>query len=175
MVKEIYPHNDLLNASFHILEKIEAAVKEGIEDGITLDCIGCIAVLAATSEALLNAVGQLKIEEWQERQSPRVKLITICKSASIEYCEDVYPFNILEELRCIRNQIMHCQPVITENPLSVADDSNPLDADWLGKATPEFCRSAFDSIKALQHSVFDALEIKQGQLQSFAIWDSKPT
>ena len=39
MVKEIYPHNDLLNASFHILEKIEAAVKEGIEDGITLDCI----------------------------------------------------------------------------------------------------------------------------------------
>ena len=60
MVKEIYPHNDLLNASFHILEKIEAAVKEGIEDGITLDCIGCIAVLAATSEALLNAVGQLK-------------------------------------------------------------------------------------------------------------------
>ena len=174
MSSSIYPHNDLLNTSYHLLERIERQSNGGNENGITLDCIGCITVLAATSEALLNAIGQKRIENWQERQSPRSKIIQICGAANLEFNEEAAPYNTIKALRNVRNQIMHCQPEITDNLEQPANHIEVLNASWMEYATPEFCREAFDSIKMFQHAAFDGLNITPGELQSFAIWDFVP-
>jgi hypothetical protein len=171
MTSAIYPHNDLLNTSKYLLDGIESKTKAGEQDGITLDCIACVVVSAAAAEALVNAIGSLRVKGWNERESSPKKIEIICAAAKMPLDNDSAPFSTLKKLRGLRNQIMHCQPEVSDGAEVPRDENNPLDAVWLSSMTPEFCREAYDSIKIFQKQMFIELKIGIVEASSFAIWD----
>ena len=62
--KNIYVHNDIANAAYHLSSRIESNKSNGIEEGISLDIMSCLIMLAFEFEAKANFIGHMKIEEW---------------------------------------------------------------------------------------------------------------
>ena len=66
--KNIYVHNDLSNAAFHLLERIDEMERTDNREGIGLDVMACLTMMAFTFEAKINFLGFKVIAEWKEKQ-----------------------------------------------------------------------------------------------------------
>lgn len=153
--KRIYVHNDLSNAAFHFRERIEEMHVSGNREGIGLEIIACLAMLAFTFEAKVNFIGSKAVKGWKERKSFKDKIKDI--SSAIDYTPDKSkrPYRTILELKSIRDSFAHGKPVEVELDETVEVTEEELNqklylgSEWESKLTVEFVRHCSEDIDAI--------------------------
>ncbi|WP_137821583.1 hypothetical protein [Pseudomonas sp. D(2018)] len=64
--KKIYIHNDLANAANHLRKRVEENEATDNHEGISLDIMACLTMLAFTFESRLNFIGAKTVDSWNE-------------------------------------------------------------------------------------------------------------
>ncbi|RLA37307.1 MAG: hypothetical protein DRQ64_09600 [Gammaproteobacteria bacterium] len=160
----VYPHNDLLNLVHHQREIINNKKSEGIEDGVALDCLGCLISLAFSVEALVNFIGHKKINNWKERRPYMDKLNQVCIRAGLAFNKSKEPFNTLLQLKELRDSIAHGKPIeITTSVHSRAELRREMECPWDQNLTSEYVNNAYEIVKQFERDLFENCQITVGQ------------
>jgi hypothetical protein len=144
----VYPHNDLLNLAHYQREIINSKESEGVGDALGLDCLSCLISLAFSVEALVNFIGQKKINGWQERKVYRNKINQVCEEASLVFNENEEPFKTIWQLKELRDSIAHGQPIeLTTSVSSREELRRAMECPWDQHLSSEYINHAYNMIK----------------------------
>jgi hypothetical protein len=88
----VYVHNDLSNAAFYFKKIIEEKQKSGGE-GIGLDCMACLLMLAFTFEANINFLGDHFVQGWKERSPFDTKIKRVFETLGVERDPSQRPYS----------------------------------------------------------------------------------
>ena len=157
MCQLVYPHNILVNTTFHLLENIENKVLTGDQNGIDLECIACLTLCAASVEALVNWMGQSVITEWKMGASAPQKVEMLFAHAGINYDASSEPLATITWVRKFRNNIMHAKPEISDTAMRDENGHVAIDPAWIDQATPASCRKSFDELRAFRELLQEQL------------------
>ncbi|EPM6344219.1 TPA: hypothetical protein ACQYCZ_004568 [Vibrio parahaemolyticus] len=163
----VYPHNDLLNLGFYHLSTIRKKVESGNEEALALDCHSCLIGLAFSVEALINFIGDKKVEKWKERQPYFIKLKQVCKAADLKYEAGIEPYSTLSQLKKLRDSMAHGQPIVGVTN-SGGEARKALKCPWDDYLTVEFAEQAYAQVKEFQHSLLAGCKISLGSTISSA-------
>lgn len=136
--KNVYIHNDLMNVAYHLKEAI-LKKNEDNDEGINLDIMAALAILAFAYEAKINFIGHKKVEKWKERDSFKKKSSRIYSSLTLNPDLEVRPYSSIECLKKFRNYIAHGKPIeVSESYEKIIDQSDECRID-LNAGHEDFC------------------------------------
>ncbi|HEY0923974.1 hypothetical protein [Rheinheimera pacifica] len=153
--KRIYVHNDLSNTAFHLRKQIERKIAAGDRNGISLEIMACLAMLAFTFEAKANFIGAKAVKDWRERQSFKEKIKDICGHIGFKADASERPYKTVLELKELRDSFAHGKPVLVELDETVdvspeqIDEALHLGAEWESKLHIEFVNQCFEDVDAI--------------------------
>lgn len=152
--KQIYPHNDLDNAAFHLFQQITKNQAENRE-GIKLEIMAYLVILAFSFEAKINFIGDKVVPNWNERACFDKKIQRICACTKYDLDKSVRPFKTIYELQKLRNSLAHAKPIKIEEDETIDITPNyvlkdlDLSSNWESKLTIEFsnqCAKDIDEV-----------------------------
>ena len=85
--KRIYIHNDLSNAAFYFMKRIESRLQNNDQEGIAFDHMAFLILSAFAFEARINFLGKKLITNWREitiSRQGRQRLLSRRNQATIE-------------------------------------------------------------------------------------------
>ncbi|MFZ5755456.1 MAG: hypothetical protein ACOY3X_00970 [Pseudomonadota bacterium] len=153
--KRIYVHNDLSNVAFYLRNRIEEKEASGDREGISLDVMACLAMLAFEFEAKVNFIGAKAVHGWKERQPFKNKVQAISDAIGYKLDESTRPYQTICNLKYLRDSFAHGKPAeieidetvdLTEEQLYETLD---LNGEWEDQLTPEFVRICSEDIDSL--------------------------
>ena len=163
--QNIYVHNDLSNAAHHFKGIIEAKIKADDRKGIAFDYLACMMMLAFTSEAQINFIGQKLIDPWEERQPIKDKFKAVLKHLGITPDWNKRPYSSIVLLKEFRDLIAHGKPVdidIDEEIVAKAEDlERPkiLDGEWVKYCSHDTVMETYDDVDAIWQELLTAAGI----------------
>ena len=140
----IYIHNDLMNAADFLKNKIDERIKKGDRDGIALEIMACLSIMAFAFEAQMNFLGFKLIQNWEERKPYLLKFERVAKKLGVDVNYESRPHSTVKELKEFRDTLAHGKPkeikgeseeIITREELERRD---LLKAEWQDSLTEEF-------------------------------------
>jgi hypothetical protein len=149
----IYIHNDLMNAADFLKGKIDERSKKGDRDGIGLEIMACLTIIAFAFEAQMNFLGFKLIPNWEERKPYLLKFERLAEKLSVNVDYESRPHSTVKELKEFRDTLAHGKPkeikgeseeIITREELERRD---LLKAEWQGSLTEEFLGRAYDDME----------------------------
>lgn len=146
----VYPHNDLLNLAFYHIDTIRTKVKTDEDNGLALDCHSCLIAIAFSVEALINFVGDKKVDGWNEYERFHIKMEQVCEIADIKYDESVEPFSTLNQIKQLRNLMAHGKPI---------EGGEGMKCAWDDFLHPEFSEESYKQVKEFQRLLLEGCEI----------------
>lgn len=108
-------HNDLINAAFHLKERICKADESGEREGMGLDLMAAVTMTAFAYEAYLNFIGHAALKDWKEFSPQWQKEVAITEALGIERNLERRPFSTVNKLREVRNTLAHGKPTFEEH------------------------------------------------------------
>jgi hypothetical protein len=161
----VYIHNTLWSVAHHLKDQIEAKLKDG-RDGIGLDSIACLTMLAFTLEAALNFLG-LKIfgESWKERTPTIDKFHVLLEKLSIPTESVKELADTIRALVKFRNTVAHGKPEIIpfEHEEVIPAHSTPrrpfVVADWESYCRPENVLEIYPQIDRIWKLLLEKADI----------------
>ena len=150
----VYIHNDLSNAAFYFKDIIERKQKEG-GDGIGLDCMACLIMLAFTFEANINFMGDHFIEGWEERSAFDAKVKQVFEALSIDRDETKRPYSSVVLAKNFRDTLAHGKPIKEKFDEVVEGSQEELEAhEFVSSATKNTAngRQCYWSTRMWTHS-----------------------
>jgi hypothetical protein len=191
-----YPHNDVASAAFHFRERLEKAFqdKDGA-DGIFLDTIGLMTMIAFALEGYVNFVGGRLIERcvkekdraaesWQtfERERTKDKIKAIRKMTGIKIDWNKRPYLTVGELNDLRNMFAHPKPHKPEpeewEAIGTDDEFKRqlrnCKPEYEERLTWEFAQRAYDDVEQIWQELLagagiDPYETLSGGSQGFSL------
>jgi len=160
----VYPHNDLFNLASYQRETINKKVHEGNEYAINLGCQACLISLAFATEALVNFVGHMKIDNWQERAAFRSKLSQVCDAANIEFDLESEPLSVIWNLKELRDSMAHGQPEEFESDAETREEVRAaMQCAWDVGLNPVFVNDSYSVVKSFKSALLQGCNISLGQ------------
>lgn len=170
----IYPHNDLLNLAFYHHETINDKVKRGTPDALALDCMSCIVALAFSVEALINFIGSVRVNGWQEHRPFSEKIKAVSEALGVVFDTVTEPYATVATLKKIRDQIAHGQPIEkTARVSSKADLKQAMKTPWDDYLKPAFCNKAYEAVQAFENELLERSGIPIGKTITSAFGASR--
>lgn len=168
MERNDFIHNDLSSVAFHLKTRIDAALApQGDREGVGLDMMAGVAMLAFTFEAYLNFVGDLRIEGWHEKASGKAKRELIWEKFGLDWDETQRPTSTLLRLIKARNMMAHGKPVRIKDAWRAEGTHDELQkqlrdyrTEFEKLITPEFFATAYDDVEAIWRTLQEAAGIK---------------
>ena len=161
-------HNDLSSAAFHLKARIDKALAPGGErDGVGLDIMAGITMLAFTLEAYINFVGDLKVDKWDERASGKEKRQAVWKALELEWHSAQRPASTVLQLMKARDMMAHGKPVKTKKAWEAQGTDGELQkllrdyqTEFDALTTPEFFAVAYEDVEGLWRTLLEAGKIE---------------
>lgn len=161
-------HNDLSSVSFHLKKRIDAAFAlGGDKEGVGLDMMAGVTMLAFTFEAYLNFVGDLKIEGWDADASGKEKRQLIWKVLGLEWDASQRPVSTLICLIKARNMMAHGKPVRIKKEWKAEGTHDELQqqlrnyqTEFEKLITPQFFAMAYEDVDAIWRTLQKAAGIE---------------
>lgn len=154
--KNIYVHNDLINAAHHFIEQIETKLKSDDRNGINFEYMACLTMLAFTFEAKINFLGHKLIKNaWKERQSFNDKVTEVLNYLKVNPDWTIRPYSSVSMLKNFRDLIAHGKPVEIEFDEEVVarkediDRRIDLDGEWVRYCEHENVCNTYADIQAI--------------------------
>jgi hypothetical protein len=144
-----------MNAAYYLKRRIEERSKRGDRDGIGLDIMACLTIIAFAFEAQMNFLGFKLIENWDERQPYLDKFKRVAKKLNVAIDYQSQPHSTVKELKVFRDTLAHGKPqeikseeeaIITREELGRRD---VLKADWQKSVTEEFLGRAYNDTESI--------------------------
>lgn len=151
----IYIHNDLMNSADFLKRKIDERIKKGNSDGIGLEIMTCLTIIAFAFEAQMNFLGFKLKENWKERKPYLYKFERIAKKLDAKVDYDSRPHSTVKKLKEFRDTLAHGKPkeikgeteeIITREEMERRD---LLKAEWQDSLTQEFLAQAYDDTESI--------------------------
>jgi hypothetical protein len=151
----LYIHNDLMNAADYLKRRIDERSKKGDRDGIGLDIMACLTIIAFSFEAQMNFLGFKLIQKWEERKPYLYKFQRVAKRLNVTVDYNSRPHSTVKELKDFRDTLAHGKPeeikgekeeTITREELERRD---LLKAEWQKSLTEEFLGLAYDDTESI--------------------------
>jgi len=163
-----YIHNDLTNAAHHLKKTIETRMAADDRDGIFLDMMAALTMIAFAVEANLNFVGAKVVQGWVERQSGEKKWAAVLGTLGIEADYAQRPFSTLEQLRQFRDTLAHGKPrVLDEKETAVGtyDELYSVNeiksrSPWEPYVTLESVQAGYDDMNAIWNLMLEKAGIE---------------
>jgi hypothetical protein len=108
--KHIYIHNEIDQAAFYFKERIEDRSAKGDRDGIGLEMMACLVLLAFAVEAKFNFLGYKLVENWNEWDPFLTKVSAVLKRLGIDDDLKNRPYKAIDDLQKFRNALAHGKP-----------------------------------------------------------------
>jgi hypothetical protein len=106
----LYIHNDLMNAADYLKRRIDERSKKGDRDGIGLDIMACLTIIAFSFEAQMNFLGFKLIQKWEERKPYLYKFQRVAKRLNVTVDYNSRPHSTVKELKEFRDTLAHGKP-----------------------------------------------------------------
>jgi hypothetical protein len=176
-----FPHNDIANAALYMRERLSKAFEDKDRgDGIFLDMIAMVTMVAFALEGYVNFVGMTLIERsatdkgsaaasWSdyERKSTKDKIKALRKMTGVDIDWNKRPYATIGELNEIRNMFAHPKP---HKPKVREWEAVGTDAEFRKqlrdyrpeyeeRLTWEFCTRAYDDVEAIWQHLLEAAKI----------------
>ncbi|WP_428428659.1 hypothetical protein [Pararhizobium sp.] len=165
--KQILVHNDLSNAGYYFYKRIGERLKMDDREGVGLEMMACLTMLAFSIEAKANFLGwKLSPKKWNEGKTTKEKLKSVAKQLGVAIDFGKRPYSTVTSLKAFRDEIAHGKPierfaddvkVIESEDL---DRHDPLTPDWDKFLTPEFIDQAYEDVNAIWHDLLGASDLK---------------
>ncbi len=153
--RHINIHNDLSNAAFYFKSGIEKKVKSGTVDGIGLDSMAALVMIAFALEAKLNFLGYKLIGGWNERARFHEKAAAVFDRLEIAPDQNSRPFSTIRELKNFRDTLAHGKPIeifLDEEVVATEDEIEEKfnqKVDWENSVNPDFVERAYSDVEDL--------------------------
>lgn len=176
-----FPHNDIANAAFYIRERLTKAFEEKDRgDGIFLDMMAMVTMVAFALEGYVNFVGMTLIERsaadresaaasWSdyERKSTKDKIKAVRRMTGAEINWNERPYATIAELNELRNRFAHPKP---HKPKVREWEAVGTDAEFRKqlrdyrpeyeeRLTWDFCTRAYDDVEAIWQQLLEVAKI----------------
>lgn len=159
MIK-VYPHNTLLNIACYHCCNVAKKNNSKNKAGMTLDCYSCLIFLAFSVEAIINYVGDKKIDNWIDdyEHKPYHKKMHILSKKLGFMVDDEEPYRVLQTLKEIRNEMAHGKPIENNTSIKSEKHLNMKMRLWSEYATPEYIDNALRQVLLFQNIVGERIE-----------------
>ncbi|OHV70958.1 hypothetical protein LCM4577_01970 [Mesorhizobium sp. LCM 4577] len=153
--KDIYIHNDLANAAFYFKERISGRLKNDDREGIGIEMMACLTMIAFAVEARMNFLGYKLIEKWKERAPFMVKVEKVTRRLGVAPDYGERPYKTIESLKNFRDTLAHGKPLEIRRDLEVEATEEELrgrgclSAPWETSVSGEFVEVGFEDMEAV--------------------------
>lgn len=155
--RHIYIHNNLANAAFHFKARVEKSLAQGKREGVGLEIMAGLTMLAFASEARVNFLGDRLFPDWKkkERDPALEKVEEVCRHLGVTPDFDLRPYASIKALRDFRNTLAHGKPAhiyVDQEIVATPDELDQRDllhADWEGYLDKDFLATAYDDVNTI--------------------------
>ena len=155
--QNVFIHNDLGNAAYHFKDRFDTWDKNNSGEGISLEIMAGLAMLAFTVEARINFLGYELFDKWPERDSFYTKLGLVSDKLGIDADQNKNPYCSIKDLKEFRDTLAHGKPISLSDPdnnetimtQDEIDNLGYLTADWEQYLTLEFFNQAYDDVEQI--------------------------
>lgn len=165
----VYIHNNLSNTAHYFKEIIEKKQKDGGE-GIGLDCMACLVMLAFNFEANINFLGDHFIKGWKERSPIDTKVKKVFEVFGIDRDESKRPFSSIVLAKSFRDTLAHGKPIKEKFDEIVEGEPTELDrwiglvGNWEQHCNPETALMVYEDVEKIWRELIKAAKLD--------IWDT---
>ena len=152
--RHIYIHNDIGNAAFYFKNRVDERIAKDDREGVGLEIIAGLTLLAFEVEARFNFLGSTLIEGWNERRCMKEKVKAVCHHLGVAPDFAARPYLNVEKLRSFRDTLAHGKPdtkVFEQEVVASAEELREmgiLHAEW----------EAYVDHRAVQRSLLNVIE-----------------
>lgn len=153
--KDLYIHNDLANAAFYFKERISERLKNDDREGVGIEMMACLTMIAFAVEARMNFLGYKLIEKWKERAPYMVKVEKVTKRLGVAPDFGERPYKTIESLKNFRDTLAHGKPLEIRTDVEVEATEEELrgrgflGAPWEAAVTGEFVEMGFEDMEVV--------------------------
>ena len=163
----IYIHNTLENAAWYLKEKIEARIRANDRDGIGLEIMACLIMIAFSFEAKVNFLGFKAFgDQWGEGRPYLHKVKRVSRKSGVRINCDARPYLTVRELKRFRDTVAHGKPAEIRGEKNVTitreelERRNILKADWEKSLNEEYLNSCRRRHRGVVERPFGASGLK---------------
>lgn len=152
---DIYIHNDIDQAAYYFKQRVEDRAANGDRDGIGLEMIACLVLLAFASEARFNFLGHKLIKNWDERMPALVKVEKVLKRLGFPFDKDTRPHKTIADLKTFRDTLAHGMPVEVSFEGDIAatkqelEEKGKLSADYQRFLKEAYVYEAYEDLETI--------------------------
>lgn len=176
-----YPHNDLSNAAWFFRERIKKARAERESaEGVFLDMMACLMMIAFSLEGYVNFVGEKLLDgqpdEWTkfERLTVREKIKAIRRMTGIQIDWSERPYSTTMKLVELRNILAHPKTHKAEPREWIAEGTDSAfkmmlrdyEPAWAKIINQAFVDEAYTDVEAIWRSLLAAAKIEEHETWS---------
>jgi hypothetical protein len=153
--RHIYIHNDIGNAAFYFKNRVEVRAAKGDRDGIGLEIMAGLTLLAFEIEARFNFLGAKLIQNWNEHMPALVKVKKVCKHLGVTPDFAARPYLSVTKLKDFRDTLAHGKPedkYLDEEVVATAEELEAmgiLHADWQSYLNEAFLQEAYEDAELI--------------------------
>lgn len=176
-----YPHNDLSNAAWFFQERINKAFSgKERKDGIFLDMIACLTMIAFSLEGYVNFIGAKLLDgkpnEWArfERAEVREKIKAIRRLTGIQVEWNKRPYSTTAKLIDLRNMLAHPKAHRAEPREWIAEGTDSdfikmlrdYEPAWVKFISQAFVNEAYADVETIWKILLAAAKIEEHEAWS---------
>ena len=161
--KHVYIHNDLGNCTYYFKNRFDAWRDE---EGISLEIMAGLTMLAFTIEARMNFLGSKLLKDWNEKNALKDKAKKLSNHLGLEANFGQEPFSTLKLLKEFRDCLAHGKPLVQDELKEVVatheelEQFKTLEAGWEKFVTVEFFNLAYEHTKQIWEELLEAAQIE---------------
>jgi hypothetical protein len=161
--KHVYIHNDLGNCTYYFKNRFDAW---GDEEGISLEIMAGLTMLAFTIEARMNFLGSKLLEDWDEKKTLKDKAKKIADNLELEANFGQEPFSTSKSLKEFRDCLAHGKPLVLNELEEVVatheelEQYKTLKAGWENFVSVEFFNLAYEHTEQIWEELLKAAQIE---------------
>jgi hypothetical protein len=173
-----YIHNDIGNAAFYFKNRVDERIAKNDHDGVGLEIMAGLTLLAFEAEARFNFLGAKLITGWNEGGKTIKKIKAVCRHLEIAPNFSVRPYSSLEKLKTFRDTLAHGKPVekvFDQEVVATAEELRAmgvLHADYEVYINQAFFHAAYEDVELIWKdlltksgmNVFDTLTGRESQM-----------
>ncbi|RUU29510.1 hypothetical protein [Mesorhizobium sp. M6A.T.Ce.TU.016.01.1.1] len=153
--RHFFIHNDLANAAYYFKERIAERLKNDDREGVALEMMACLTMIAFAVEAKINFLGHKLISKWDERAPYLTKVKMVTKQLGVAFDEQTRPYKTVRDLKNFRDTMAHGKPIELQNDKEIITTHEELErrgyltADWQSQLNEQFVNDAFDDMEVI--------------------------
>lgn len=150
--RNIYIHNDISNAAFYFKRRVDERAAADDRQGIALEIMAGLTLLAFAVEAKFNFLGAKLIAGWNERAPALTKIAAVCGHLGVAPDFAARPYSSVEKLKTFRDTLAHGKPDEKNFDREVVATAEELDAmgilhaDWEAYLDQAFFHEAYADV-----------------------------